>query len=120
MTPFLGERVLQLGKSLENFPLSPALHLTFYHAQKDHLDTAFFMMNRGANPNQIELPTIYSEDYKYEYMKKMKNPEISNNKYQKDNIVDYLNISYGYPPAIMYCLGLGRIISYHTLINFIK
>ena len=111
MTPFLGEKVLQLGKILENFPITPALHLTFYHSQKDHLDTAFFMMNRGANPNKFELPSHYSEDYKYEYMKHMNNPSVSNNKYKKDNIVDYLNISYGYPPAIMYCLGLGKIIT---------
>ena len=109
MTPFIGEKVLTLGKLLINFPLSPALHLTFFHGHKDHLDTAFFMMNRGANPNLYELPSYYSDDFKDDYLEKRRNPVVQDNKYQKDNIVEYLNISYGYPPAMMYCLGLGII-----------
>ena len=85
LEPFFGDMVIKLGKPYIDFPSCPAVHLAINYGTKDHLNVASMMINLGADINKYQLPNMdptQSDNYLY---------------------------NRGYPPALMYALGLGQI-----------
>mmetsp|Transcript_18213 Transcript_18213/g.40422 ORF Transcript_18213/g.40422 Transcript_18213/m.40422 type:complete len:693 (-) Transcript_18213:1581-3659(-) len=80
LEPYFGQIVLKLGKAYLDFPACPALHLAINLAQKGQLNAASFLLKKGANPNLYKLPSIQEKD-----------------KYDR-----------GFPPALLFGLGLGQ------------
>lgn len=56
LTPLLGEKVLKIGRPIIDFPIMPALHLCMHFGAREYLNTAFDMINRGADPNAYRIP----------------------------------------------------------------
>lgn len=75
---FLGEEIVKLGKAGLDFPVCPAIHLTINQGKKEHLEAAFFLINNGADANSFSMPGAMNNQHD------------------------------GFPPAILYALGLGR------------
>lgn len=82
LEPYFGEMVMKLGKAYVDFPSCPAVHLSFNLGLKQHVNAATLLLRLGADPNIYRLPS---------------------NKTSKYALIDR-----GYPPALLYALGLGQ------------
>lgn len=84
LEPFFGEMVLKLGKAYVDFPSCPPLHLAFNFAKNENLNAAMFLLKQGADVNQFQLPSS-----NFDPMRR------------------------GYPPALLFSLGLGQTPNNH-------
>ena len=80
MQPYFADLVLMLGRPYVDYPICPVIHLAFNYGTLAHLHAASVLYMNGANVHRYELPSI---DVK----------ELFNR---------------GYPPSIMFALGLGQ------------
>ena len=85
----------KLGQIWEHYPKWPALQLAIAAGKREHLNSAFYLLNHGANITHYQLPSFELE--------------ILGNTWKRD---------VGYAPAMLYALGFGglRMGSQHAAI----
>lgn len=86
LTEAVGEKLLKFGTPYVDFPVASALHCALSQGEKAHLDAAFLLMKSGASINHYVLPVF--DDCGALAVATPKAPR-------------------GYPPALLYALGLG-------------
>lgn len=82
LEPYFGELIIKLGRAYVDFPSCPAVHLALNLGLKQHLNAATVLLHFGADPNIYKLPSEKGSKY--------------------------ASLDRGYPPAILYALGMGQ------------
>ena len=80
MQPYFADLVLMLGRPYVDYPICPVIHLAFNYGTLAHLHAASVLYMNGANVHRYELPSMDAKDL----------------------------FNRGYPPSIMFALGLGQ------------
>lgn len=79
LDPFIGEKVLLIGKAFVDFPVCPPLHMALLHGKKGNLNVAAMLLRQNLDANKYVLPPT-----------------------------SFNLTNRGYPPALMYGLGFGQ------------
>jgi hypothetical protein len=88
LSPMMGENIIKMGKYGVDFPYAPAVHLAVHEGCKETLEAAFYLMNKGADINDYEVPQFHVGEV-------------------MGLSVNVTGRGLGYPPAILLALGLG-------------